>query len=207
MSQSTYELQISVDLPESDVLEDGRYSVTYNIKNIGSIDFPAGGEFLCHLYYPLWDSRFRVNHGWPNIGGIPIGETLPLTPYDIKGVAGPNAFVFMQLSNNAAIHPIKLVKDNGDYLSAGDFFGYLRVKTREEHNSERNLRVAARALKYTLYSTIILIGMGVFDWFLQLWLSNVWCIQNLIMITMVLVILSGLLILLVKANMDKMNIT
>ena len=93
MSQSTYELQVSISLPVGDVIEDDGYSVTYNITNIGVIDFPAGGSFLCRLYYPLWDRTFFIRHEWRGIGGISIGETLPLPPYDIKGVAGPNAFV------------------------------------------------------------------------------------------------------------------
>jgi len=207
MSQPTYELQVSISLPEGDVIEDDGYSVTYNIENIGSIDFPAGGNFLCRLYYPLWDPTFGVRHEWHGIRGIPSGETLPLPPYDIKSVAGPNAFVFLELSHSAVSHPIELVKENGDELYSGEFIGYLRVKTREEHNSERNLKIAASALKYTLYSTIILIGMGFTDWFLQLWLREIWCIQNLILSTILTVALSGLLILLVKVNIDKMNIT
>ena len=177
-----YELKITVELPKGDVVEDEAYKMAYLIENVGKVDFPAGGSLICTLNYPLWDSSYVVNHKWNGLmDAIPIDVTIRMEPYAINAVAGPNAFVFHQIIP-VRKSTLKVYNHANDEISGGAFISYLRVKTVEEVNSSRNL-------KYALFSLIILIFLQGFDWFLQLWLNNKICIQNLTTLGLVEVVI------------------
>jgi len=170
-SQDQHKLQCVVKLPENVIVEDNEYEIIYSLTNVSEIDFP-GGLFECHLKYPTWEITFAVQHKWAGIGVIKSGDTLELKPKKIKAVAGPNVFIFKELDTVEPTQKFILVNENGYEIKGGWFIGDLRVRSIEEKNTERSLRI-------TVYSLIILIGAQIFDWAFQKWIANLICIQNL----------------------------
>lgn len=151
--------------------EDEVYEVKYFIKNLSEVDFP-GGTFTCHLKIPTLGELTFVNHEWRNIGLIKAGDTISLKPKPIRAIAGPNMFIFVELTPFDSTNKFISVDANGDKLSGGWFMHYLRVRSIEEI-------ISADSLRITAYSLIILIGAQLFDWVLQLWIADIFCSQIL----------------------------
>ena len=185
---SLYKLQIEVELSELNLQEDDEYEITYHITNIGSTNFPSGGTFDSRLRYPHWEESFAVLHIWKNmLDKIDVGETLILKPKKIKAVAGPNAIIFYELYPSGPSANVKVFGMNKNELGRGTFIEYYRVKTKEEINSERNLKIATS-------SVIILIFIQIFDWVVQLRIIEIWGNQDLILSALYLVLFCVILL-------------
>ena len=199
--QAQYELQVKAELSESFLIEDDEYSVTYYISNIGENDFPAGATFECRLKYPHWADSYAVMHKWwgASLEKIDIGCTLTLPTNKIKAVAGPNAIIFYQLKLTGQ-NDCKVVDINHNVLGGGSFVEYYKVFSFEELNSMENLRIAVSALRYALYSFIIMGGIALIDLILQLRFNDIWSLPDVLYYSFLLASLAVILILLTRAR-------